>query len=92
MANDLTRNPLKIDTTGTIYATGANKIKIAGISLTSATAAGTAIIQDGAGKEIARLSTPIAGDAFRPMQFPILCDGLIVNALPTGGVLHVYCM
>jgi hypothetical protein len=101
MANDLTHNPLVLDTSATIYATGANRVKLRKARLTTTgtpAAVQSVIIQDGAGKEIAALSIPASGGAdsidFSDIVRSPVLDGLIVVMSPsplTTTRLHLYC-
>lgn len=91
MANDLTHNPLRLDTTGTISATNIFFIKKA--VLTGVTSDGTAVLKDGAGKIIGTMQAPsksVDELNFTPNAFR--AKGLRLDSISgTGAVVEIYC-
>ena len=90
MANDLTHNPLILDTAAVISA--ANTFVILKIQFRGAAAGDVAIFEDGIGREIARLSAPAAG-AIDELDFtarPFTVIGLELASIAASGIAHVY--
>jgi hypothetical protein len=93
MANNLnTPGVLDLDTPAVISAT--NKFKIRLVALVPAAAAATAILEDGAGREICRLSANANGIAdTRVFVNPSVVTGLELATITGAGArVQVYCI
>lgn len=92
MANDVTHNPLVLDSTGVLSAT--NRFQIRKIRLIPAAAACTATLKNGAAQIIASLSA-VASGAPDEVDFhadPLEVLGLELSAIAgAGAIVHVYC-
>lgn len=90
MANDLTHNPLILDTAATISLT--QTFYIRKLTFIGAVAGDDAIFQNGKSQEIAHLSAPAANapDAIDFGYQPLKVTGLILSAIAASGVAHVY--
>jgi len=91
MANDLTHNPLVLDTAGVISAT--NIFRIKKIVFRGALAGDDCIFEDGQGRLIVRLTAPGAtsNDEFDCVGAPHVCVGLELASIAASGVAFVYC-
>lgn len=92
MANDLTGNPFKVDTATGVSATAANfTFHVYDIILTSASASGTALVQDADGnlKWEASYGADIPANIHDHFDPPIVFNGLTVPTL-TSGTLKLY--
>ena len=90
MANDVAANPFLLDTAAVISATEVFTIKK--ITFLGAAAGDSAILESGAGREIARLKTPVIGAtdelSFIPGALSVV--GLELASISAGGLVHVY--
>lgn len=91
MANDLTHNPLVLDTAAVISAT--NVFRIKKIVFRGALAGDDAIFEDGLGRVIVRLTAPAAtsNDEFDCVGSPMIVTGLELASIAASGVAYVYC-
>jgi hypothetical protein len=91
MANDVTHNPLILDTAAVISAT--NKYVIKKIVFRGALAGDDAVLENGAGQVIARLTAP-AATSNDELDFAgdwLIVDGLELASIAASGVVYVYC-
>ena len=91
MANDVTHNPLVLDTNAVISAT--NRFQIRKARIVAAAAAVSATLKNGAGQEIGRLAAAIGtADEIDFHADPLEVVGLELASLAgAGAIVHVYC-
>jgi len=91
MANDLTHNPLILDTAAVISAT--NTFKLLKVQFIGAVAGDDAIFENGLGQEIIHLSAPAANapDSIDYGPDGFIVKGLELASIAVSGVAHVYC-
>ena len=91
MSNDLSHNPLILDTAAVISLT--NQFVIRKVVFFADTASDAASLEDGQGKEILRCQTGAAGapDEHDWNSNPLVVTGLELATISAGCSLHVYC-